>query len=227
MERNRRSFPIGEGNRRTSTNDQRPHTLRLHVAAITRMLLGKNVKLAPGVAITGGDVLSGEGIANLVNAAIGSDTDVIHLAVQERSGGLALADIDVVVPRDQRCYAFTGCRLWLAAGARQALLLPRDGARGHFRLLPGELLHIDGKPQGVVSDGLRHAERQLAALVRSADVGSNGVSFAMSRTPKRGTAGSSACDSKASQFPKLPSRLQQKRLIKPLPSASRSRAIGG
>ncbi|UZK67785.1 hypothetical protein [Sphingomonas sp. M1-B02] len=146
-----------------------------HVAAAVQMLLGKNVRMEPGVAVTGGDSLAAEGKTGLIRAAVAFDTDVIHLAFETMRDGLVLAGIEVFVPRDGACYSYSACRLWLAEGSARAVILPRDGVRGHFALHPGELIHVDGKPKGLVAEGFRRADQRLRALVRTQPGFGNGL----------------------------------------------------
>nr|WP_314472535.1 hypothetical protein [uncultured Sphingomonas sp.] len=44
------------------------------------------------------------------------------------------------------------------------MLLPKPNVRGHFRLAPGELMHVDRKPADI-EDGVVRATARLAQLV--------------------------------------------------------------
>jgi len=43
--------------------------------------------------------------------------------------------------------------------------MPRDEVRGHFRILPGEIVQVASKPKALAS-GVDRAARRLATLVR-------------------------------------------------------------
>jgi hypothetical protein len=60
------------------------------------------------------------------------------------------------------CHIQSDCRLFLPKAASRAVVLPQPDARGYFRLAPDEILHIDGKPAGRVTDGIARADVWLA-----------------------------------------------------------------
>lgn len=135
---------------------------RAHTLAVIKLLLGERM-LAPGLAITAGDVLGARDQIELAQAAKLSATDVVHLGLATTaSGAIELATISLFAPRDEVCYVHTGCRLWLNATGRRGLILPRAEARGHFRVAPGEVIHVDNKPALDLSDGIARARSWLA-----------------------------------------------------------------
>jgi hypothetical protein len=146
--------------------------IHAHVAAVSKLLLGKAV-MKPGVAITAGDPLGESQERNVAGMAHASQTDVIHLEFATNdAGGFGMVGICVFVPRDHVCYTYRDCRLWLGEGKSRALILPIAAARGHFRLAPCELIHIDGKPCGSPDDGVARAHlrrRQIMALAASVE----------------------------------------------------------
>lgn len=139
--------------------------IRRHVEAITHMLIGDR-PLEPGLAITAGQTLQPHGVAELARVAVLSNMDFIHLDFSVDGQCATLNGILVVAPRDQRCFVYTNCRLSQTPGARHAVILPADDARGHFKILPGEIVHMPHKPHELLYEGLRFADDRLQALVR-------------------------------------------------------------
>lgn len=139
--------------------------IRRHVEAITHMLIGDK-PLEPGLAITAGQTLQPHGIAELDRAAVLSDMDLIHLDFTVEDKRAILNGILVVAPRGSRCFVYTDCFLSQAPGTRHAVILPADGARGHFKILPGEIVHMPHKPQELLDEGLCFADERLQTLVR-------------------------------------------------------------
>ena len=67
--------------------------------------------------------------------------------------------------------AFLGAPARILAGpaemaACRAVILPGDEVRGHFRVLPGEILHLPNKPIELRREGIGFAAQRLAQLVR-------------------------------------------------------------
>ncbi|RYY29342.1 MAG: hypothetical protein EOP62_00435 [Sphingomonadales bacterium] len=140
--------------------------IHAHVHAIIEMLLQKR-RLKQGVAITAGDPLDAAGLTNLARAATGSQTDVIHLQFATSSAGqFGLTGINVAAPRDNRCYVYQACRLWMPEDGSRAVIIPQAFVRGHFRLSPSQILHVDGKPKGSVTEGVQRADARLQGLLR-------------------------------------------------------------
>ncbi|BBD00395.1 hypothetical protein YGS_C1P1650 [Sphingobium sp. YG1] len=54
----------------------------------------------------------------------------------------------------------------MASGSRSARLLPREGTRGHFQILPSEIVQRDSKPAGLLN-GIDRAASHLRQLVRN------------------------------------------------------------
>ncbi|WP_294243445.1 hypothetical protein [uncultured Sphingomonas sp.] len=131
--------------------------------AVTKLLLG-NRKLKPGVAITGGDPLEIEDQIKMGRHAVETDADLLHL---EYSAGPnpALTGIALFLPRDGRCHIQSGCHLWLSKAGNRGLILPQAHVRGHFRLGPREIVHIDGKPADDLSEGIERASTWLTRQV--------------------------------------------------------------
>lgn len=131
--------------------------------AVVKLLLGTR-KLKPGVAITGGDRLEIEDQIKIGHHAVETDADVLHL--EFRTGPtLALIGIAMFLPRDGRCHIQSGCRLWLSKSGNRRLILPQAHVRGHFRLAPREIVHIDGKPADDLSEGIERASTWLTRQV--------------------------------------------------------------
>lgn len=140
--------------------------IHAHVHAIIEMLLQKR-RLKQGVVITAGDPLAAAGLINLAHAATQSQTDVIHLQFATSSAGqFGLTGINVAVPRDSRCFVYQACRLWMPEDGTRAVIIPQAFVRGYFRLSPSQMIHIDGKPKGSVTEGTQRAEARLRELIQ-------------------------------------------------------------
>lgn len=139
-------------------------TMRRYVHAITRMLLGDQ-PLKPGLAITAGQVLTPAGLARIATLAHESQTDLIHLDFSIEDGDVTFRDIVIAAPRDKQCFVYTRCRLAQIRGKRHAVILPQAAARGHFRILPGEIVHMPNKPTKLTTEGTAFAARKLDRLV--------------------------------------------------------------
>ena len=105
-------------------------------------------------------------IAELALIAEQTDMDLIHLDFTVDHDSAMLNNVVVVAPRGHRCFVYTNCRLSQIPGTRRAVILPSDAARGHFRILPGEILHLPNKPIELRREGIDFATRRLAELVR-------------------------------------------------------------
>ncbi|MEK9212990.1 hypothetical protein [Sphingomonas sp. 2378] len=136
--------------------------LRAYTVAATRLLLG-NRKLKDGVVVTGGEALDQEDRTQMARTAALSGTDVVALEFGIAADGqFERTGITVYLPRDEGCYVQTDCRFWLSKAGNRAVILPRSESRGHFRMSPRELVHIDGKPAEDMVDGIARADAWLA-----------------------------------------------------------------
>ncbi|KTW10422.1 MULTISPECIES: hypothetical protein [Sphingomonas] len=131
--------------------------------AIVKLLLGSR-KLKPGVVITGGDPLGIEDQIKMGRHAVEIDADVLHLEYRNHPTP-ALTSIALFLPRDGRCHIQSGCRPWLSKSGNRGLILPQAHVRGHFRLAPREIVHIDGKPADDLSEGVERASAWLTRQV--------------------------------------------------------------
>ncbi|MDF2496105.1 hypothetical protein [Sphingomonas sp.] len=138
--------------------------VRRHVEAATQMLLG-NGTLRPGAMIIAGETDGGEGRLALAHMAKASGKDVIFLAFKETEGGYRLIDMMIAAVRSGICHLQTGCQLYLSKAGARAVILPQAHVRGHFRLSPGELVHLNRKPADI-ADGIRRAGARLARLTQ-------------------------------------------------------------
>lgn len=138
------------------TTDFDAYVLTCTDAAI-RLLL-KNKPMQAGLAVTGGDPLDRESCTQLAHNAIEAEADILHLEFEVRANGFGLTGATVIMLREQVCRVLTGCRLWLNEAGDRALILPQGHLPGHLRLLPYEVAHVQGKPAGDLSDGIRRAE---------------------------------------------------------------------
>lgn len=135
--------------------------------AVVKLLLGTR-KLKPGIAITAGDALGIEDQIKMGRHAVETNADVLHLAF--RTGlAPALTDVAMFLPRGGFCHIQTGCRLWLSRAGNRGRVMPQPHVRGHFRLAPGEIIHIDGKPAEDLSEGIERASAWLARQVLRRD----------------------------------------------------------
>ncbi len=136
--------------------------LRAYTVAATRLLLG-NRKLQDGVVVMGGEALGQKERTEMARTAALSGTDVVALEFGINADGrFGRTGITVYMPRDEGCYVQTDCRFWLSKAGNRAVILPRQESRGHFRMSPRELIHIDGKPAEDMVDGIARADAWLA-----------------------------------------------------------------
>lgn len=136
--------------------------------AVVKLLLGTR-KLRPGVVITGGDPLEIEDQIKMGRHAVETDADVLHLEYRDRPTP-ALTGITMFLPRDGRCHIQSGCRLWQSKSGNRGLILPQAHVRGHFRLAPREIVHIDGKPADDLNKGIERASAWLTRQVMRPDI---------------------------------------------------------
>lgn len=139
--------------------------IRAHVAAVAKLALGDKV-IKPSMAIIAGEPLDAVGRLKLCEMATETQIDIIHLEFAVEGDGMpVMAGINLVLPRDAVGYISTDCRLSLLPGQSRAVIAPRDEARGHFKILPGEIVQVDSKPLALTA-GIARAEQRLATLVR-------------------------------------------------------------
>ncbi|MEN2786756.1 hypothetical protein ACFOKI_01345 [Sphingomonas qilianensis] len=146
----------------TLTTDQIT-IVRKHTAAVTSMLLGSRL-LKPGTAITAGDQLDIAGRLQIAQVAREADADLVHLQFADTADGFCLSSIFIVMVRNGLCFGQPSCRLYLSKFGSRAVLLPQANVRGHFRLAPGEIIHVERKPDDVEA-GIARAEAQVRKLV--------------------------------------------------------------
>jgi hypothetical protein len=149
--------------------------IRAHVAAVSKLLLGDRV-MSPSLMILAGDPLNPLVRLEFGRTAVDSRVDLIYLEfVVDDAGVPVMAAIDLFLPRDTICYAWTGCRLSLLPGKNCAVIAPKDEVRGHFTVLPGEVVQVRSKPAALAAGMSRAAERILALVRDGVDVESQVV----------------------------------------------------
>lgn len=131
-----------------------------NLEAIAVLLLGER-DIGTGLSLLGGRATAPINIAHMARV---SDDDLIYLAFDE-TNPLAVPDITLAVPRAPFCHVKPGCRLYLAEGAKRALILPPQGARGHYQVRPREIVHVDRMPADIEA-GVARAQERLDALLR-------------------------------------------------------------
>ncbi len=167
----------GDENRRTSMSDDFQSLVMAHVKAVTRLLLGDK-GMQPSLAILGVEPLNDGGRIGLAHMAAASQTDLVVLEFDPRATGrLEIVGINVVVERDGKAYVQSGCRLWKGNNGRRGIILPTPGSRGHFRLSPREILHVDSAPGTNAGAGVDRASGWLRAQVRASHPNPLGVGF--------------------------------------------------
>lgn len=141
-------------------------TVRAHVAAVSKLLLGDKI-LKPSLMIIAGEDLTLPDRLEYARVTAETDIDIVYLTFAiDADGEPVMTGITVFLPRDGISYAWTGCRLSLLPGQARAVLDPQDNMRGHFRILPGEIVQVNSKPAALARGAVRAAHR-LAALVRN------------------------------------------------------------
>ena len=145
-------------------------TMRRHLAAITRMLLGRKM-MKPGLTMAAGTLLNDGGVIRIAELAHQANRDLIHLDFAIDGDSATLREIILVMPRDRAVHVVRRCRLAQRPEDRQAVLLPDPRSRGAFRIAPDEIIHTDHLGSGLTSEGVAFASRRLAQLLRDgADV---------------------------------------------------------
>ncbi|WP_294192858.1 hypothetical protein [uncultured Sphingomonas sp.] len=144
--------------------DQTAH-VRAHVAAVSKLLLGNKI-MKPGLMILAGDPLDHVQQIAFGCTAVDAQVDLVCLefAIGEDDAPV-MTGITVMLPRDTICYVSTGCRLSLAYGKARAVIVPQNGAQSHFKVLPGEILQVRGRPASLAAECDRAATK-FAMLVR-------------------------------------------------------------
>ena len=147
-------------------NNTQIATVRAHVAAVSKLLLCDKV-MKPSLAILAGEELSLPGRLEFARMTAETNIDVVYLAFAiDADGEPVMKGITVFLPRDGICYTWTGCRLSLLPGQTRAVLDPQDNMRGHFRILPGEIVQVNSKP-AALARGAERAGQRLAEMVRN------------------------------------------------------------
>jgi len=141
--------------------------------AVTRLLLG-NRKMKDGVVVTAGTPLDIAGRIRIGETAVLSQTDVVHLEFAADEGGrFGMSGITLFAPRDNGCFIQTDCRLWLSKAGNRGVILPRPASRGHYRLSPRELIHIEGKPAQDPVEGIARASAWIDRFVHRVGAAAN------------------------------------------------------
>jgi len=139
--------------------------IRQHLQALVRMLLPGR-KMKPSVVLLAGDALGHDTAVELCSMAAESKIDLVHLAFARVGSEYRMVDISIAIPRDHACYFFGGCQLTIPAGARRAMLVPRDARQGHFVVTPGEVMHFRTKSRAALEEGVQRAKDRLSQLLR-------------------------------------------------------------
>jgi len=144
--------------------DQTAH-VRAHVAAVSKLLLGDKI-MNPGLMIMAGDPLDHSQQIAFGRTAVEAQVDLVYLAFTLNDDGVpVMTGITVMLPRDTICYVSTGCRLSLVPGKARAVIVPQDEVQSHFKVLPGEIVQVRGRPASLIA-GCDRAATKLAMLVR-------------------------------------------------------------
>jgi hypothetical protein len=154
---------LGMKMRKNAMTAENTEIVRRHVEAVTQMLLG-NRTLQPGAMIVAGELTDESGRMALAQMADALGKDLVFLAFGDTADGYGLTDVAIVALRNGVCHARLGCRFYLPRTGARAVILPKPNVRGHFRLAPGELMHVDRKPADS-EDGVVRATARLAQLV--------------------------------------------------------------
>lgn len=149
----------------TNTTAAVTDTMRRHITAITKMLLGR-ATMRPGLAMVAGSLLNEAGIIRIAQLASDSRNDLIHLDFAIDGDAATLREIIIAVPRDNGVHVHRRCRLAQRPEDRHAVLLPRDEVRGHFKVAPDEIIQVRTKPADLLVEGVAFAARRLEQLVR-------------------------------------------------------------
>lgn len=144
--------------------DQTAH-VRAHVAAVSKLLLGNKI-MNPGLMILAGDPLDHVQQIAFGRTAVEAQVDLVYLEFAIGDDDVpVVTGITVMLPRETVCYVSTGCRLSLVPGKARAVIMPQDGAQSHFKVLPGEIVQVRGRPASLAA-GCDRATAKLAMLVR-------------------------------------------------------------
>lgn len=148
-------------NNAISRSDAELAVIHSQTAAVTRLLLGSG-RMGSGAIITGGNHLELETRIALGQAALSSDTDLVHLEFgYDADTRYGLTGIVLILPRDGAVHIQTGCQLYVGRPGSQALILPVQHVRGAFQLTRNELIHRPSKPADA-SAGIDRAARLIA-----------------------------------------------------------------
>lgn len=146
-----------------NTADTALDTARRHVEAVSKMLLG-NKKVGARLSIVAADPLTPTTLSNIAVTAKHANADIVVLEFDFTVPEPQMLGIALIAPREGAVYVHSSCRLALAPGSRIARLLPREGGRGHFQILPDEIVQRDSKPVNLMN-GIERAASRLRQLV--------------------------------------------------------------
>jgi hypothetical protein len=146
------------------TPDQTAH-VRAHVAAVSKLLLGEKT-MNPGLMIMAGDPLDpGQRVA-FGGTAVEAQVDLVYLEFTVGEDDVpVMTGINLMLPGDIICHAWTGCRLSLMPDKTRAVIVPTAEKDFHFKALAGEILQVRGRPASLAR-GCDRAAAKLAILVR-------------------------------------------------------------
>jgi hypothetical protein len=138
--------------------------VRAHVAAVSKLLLGNKI-MNPGLMIMAGEPLDPHQRIAFGRTAVEAQVDLIYLEFAVGEDDIpVMTGITVMLPRDTICYVSTGCRLSVVLGKARAVIVPQDGAASYFKVLPGEIVQVRGRPASLAA-GCDRAAAKLAMLV--------------------------------------------------------------
>ena len=151
------------------TPDQTAH-VRAHVAAVSKLLLGDKT-MNPGLMIMAGDPLDPFQRIAFGRTAVEAQVDLVYLEFTIADDGVpTMTGLNLMLPRDTICHAWTGCRLSLALGKTRAVIVPKEGANFHFKALAGEILQVRGRSASLAPGCDRAAAKQAMFVRDGVDV---------------------------------------------------------
>lgn len=146
-------------------NDFVETNLCAYVSSVLRLLL-PCAQIEPGLIITAGGELDCGELAAIADQAAVAGTDMLHLQVADTATDLGSLAITLIMPRDPVCFVQTRCRLWIPREGEAALIVPPPGSHGYFKLVPDEIIHLDGWPAANMDDGFDRAAEWLRRCPR-------------------------------------------------------------
>jgi len=140
---------------------------RTCVAAVSQLLTGHAV-LGAGLTFVLSSGLDQQELERLGQIAAATGADILNLDYRTDMVGSddvpVLNHVDLVMVRRRTCYVYTRCRLSVPRGAEHAVLVPRTGARFHFRAEPNEIVQVRGRARDVAA-GVARADHKLTTLM--------------------------------------------------------------